>query len=160
MPRHAERRRSAYSAQQLFDLVIDVEKYPEFLPWCLGAAITARHEGGFEADLVIGYRVLRADYRSRITCERPSRVDVELVRGPFRHLTNQWLFCDLRDGNSEITFVVDFEFRSPVFSKAMTPLFGTVVQRMVREFERRAETLYGRAIEIRDPADPGLPPGG
>ncbi len=146
MPRHTERRLSAHSPPQLFDLVIDVENYPEFLPWCLDAVITARHEAGFDADLAIGYRMLRARYRSRITYRRPSSIEVQQVRGPFRHLTNQWRFRELAAGSTEIAFLVDFEFRSSMLSKAMTPLFGTVVERMVQEFEGRAEALYPRAF--------------
>ena len=71
-------------------LVVDVEKYPEFLPWCRGAAVTAQHEDGFEADLAIGFHLLRASYCSRITHQRPTRIDVKLVRGPFRYLVNHW----------------------------------------------------------------------
>ena len=144
MPRHAERRVSAYAPGQLFDLVVDVERYPEFLPWCTGAAITGRHADGFEADLAIGFRLLRAGYRSRITCERPSRVDVALVHGPFRHLTNQWRFWEVGPAQTEIAFAVDFEFRSATLARAMTPLFGLAVRRMVHEFEQRAKRLYAR----------------
>lgn len=150
MPRHAERRISAYSPEQLFDLVVDVERYPEFLPWCTGAAITERHEDGFEADLAIGFRLLRASYRSRIACQRPSCVDVTLVHGPFRYLTNQWLFRKAGQAQTEIAFEVDFEFRSSTFSRAMTPLFGLAVRRMVHEFEQRAKRLYARPLEIRE----------
>ncbi len=150
MPRHAERRISAYTPEQLFDLVVDVERYPEFLPWCIGAAIAARHEDGFEADLAIGFRLLRASYRSRITCQRPSCVDVTLVHGPFRYLTNQWLFRRVSQARTEIAFEVDFEFRSSTFSRAMTPLFGLAVQRMVHEFELRAKRLYAKPLAVSE----------
>jgi coenzyme Q-binding protein COQ10 len=149
MPRHAERRVSAFTPEQLFDLVVDVEKYPEFLPWCRGAAITAQHEDGFEADLAIGFHLLRASYCSRITHHRPTRIDVKLVRGPFRYLVNHWRFQELGRQKTEIDFEVDFEFRSTVFSKAMSPLFGVAVQRMVHEFERRAQRLYSGTPEAR-----------
>ena len=149
MPRHAERRVSAFTPEQLFDLVVDVERYPEFLPWCLGAAVTTQHEDGFEADLAIGFRLLRASYRSRITHHRPTRIDVTLVRGPFRHLVNHWRFEQVDGLKTEIDFEVDFEFRSTVFSKAMSPLFGVAVQRMVHEFERRAQCLYSGTPEAR-----------
>ena len=153
MPRHAERRVSAYTPEQLFDLVVDVERYPEFLPWCIGAAIRVRHEDGFEADLAIGFRLLRASYRSRITCQRPSSVDVTLVQGPFRYLTNQWLFRKVGHAQTEIAFEVDFEFRSSTFSRAMTPLFGLAVQRMVHEFEQRAKRLYARPLAVSEDLD-------
>ena len=150
MPRHAERRESTYTPEQLFDLVIDVARYPEFLPWCIGAAITGRHEDGFEADLAIGLRLLRARYRSRITYQRPSRVDVTLVHGPFRYLTNQWRFQKMDRTRTEIGFEVDFEFRSSALARAMTPLFGLAVRRMVHEFEQRAERLYGKPLLVQE----------
>ena len=149
MPRHAERRVSSYTPEQLFDLVVDVERYPEFLPWCTGAAIARRHEDGFEADLAIGFRLLRASYRSKITYQRPSCIDVTLVHGPFRYLINQWQFRKVAPTQTEIAFEVDFEFRSSTFSRVMTPLFSLAVQRMVYEFEQRARRLYSDSLEVR-----------
>ncbi len=142
MPRHAERRVLAYTPEQLFDLVVDVEQYPEFLPWCIGAAVTARHEKSFVADLAIGFHALKTSYVSKVEFERPSRIDVALVQGPFRHLDNRWQFSDAGPGRTEIAFEVDFEFRSLLFSKMMTPIFGGAVKRMIREFESRAKHLY------------------
>ena len=144
MPRHTESRKFDCNPEQLFDLVLDVEKYPDFLPWCLDASITSRGEGNFEADLAIGFRKLRASYGSRVEYVRPSRIDASLVYGPFRHLLNHWRFTRLALDRTEITFEVDFEFRSPLLSAAMTPLFGAAVKRMVYEFEQRARQLYLR----------------
>lgn len=144
MPRHVESRESDYSPEQLFDLVLDVEKYPDFLPWCLGASITARGGGSFEADLSIGFRKLRARYGSRVEYARPSRIDVSLAYGPFRHLVNHWRFTSLALEQTVITFELDFEFRSTLLSAAMTPLFGAAAKRMVYEFEQRARQLYLR----------------
>ena len=142
MPRHAESRESDYSPEQLFDLVLDVEKYPDFLPWCLGASITKRGVESLEADLAIGFRKLRAQYGSYVKYTRPSRIDVSLAYGPFRHLVNHWRFSELACERTAITFEVDFEFRSTLLSAVMTPLFGAAVKRMVHEFERRARHLY------------------
>lgn len=143
MPKHAEQRILPYSAAQLFDLVKAVERYPEFLPWCLEAEITAREKGVFHADLLIGFRALQERFGSRVEYRRPSRIDVTPTHGPFRRLVNRWRFEDVGEGRCRVGFEIDFRFRSLVLEALMAPLFFAAVRRMVREFEARAERLYG-----------------
>lgn len=145
MPRHAECRILPYSAEQLFDLVHEVERYPEFLPWCLDATITDREEGAFHADLLIGFRALRETFGSRVEYRRPSRIDVVPTHGPFRRMENHWRFEDVGEGRCRVGFSIDFRFRSRFLQFLMEPLFFAAVQRMVREFEARAKRLYGGA---------------
>lgn len=147
MPTHAEKRRLPYSQEQMFDLVADVEKYPEFLPWCLSCKITRREGSAVYADLVIGYKMVRETFGSRVTLDKPGSIHVEYLSGPMKHLSNHWKFIKEKDGGCTIDFYVDFEFRNFVFRTLMDVFFNEAVRRMVRAFEGRAQALYGRAAK-------------
>jgi len=142
VPTHAERRVLPYTREQLFDLVADVERYPEFLPWCLAAKVRRREGRVIHADLVIGFRMVRERFTSRVELTPPNRIDVAYAEGPFKHLTNHWIF-EPAAGGCEIDFYVDFEFRNRVLQKLIEVLFHEAVRRMVSAFESRARTLYG-----------------
>ena len=142
MPTHAEQRRLPYTAEQLFDLVSDVQKYPEFLPWCISSRIT-KHEGNvFYADLVIGYKMVREKFGSKVTLDRPNHIHVEYLKGPMKHLSNHWRFIPEADGTCTIDFYVDFEFRNPILHGLISVFFNEAVRRMVSAFEARAQDLY------------------
>ena len=143
MPTHAERRLLPYTQQQLFDLVADVERYPEFLPWCVGARVRERTGDRITADLLIGFRMVRERFTSRVVLDRPHHIDVSYAEGPFRHLTNHWEFIAQPDGSCVIDFYVDFEFHSRMLQKIIEVLFNEAVKRMVGAFETRARQLYG-----------------
>ncbi len=143
MPTHAERRLLPYTAEQLFDLVADVERYPEFLPWCLGARIRERNGNEIIADLLIGFKMVRERFTSRVVLDRPDAIHVSYSEGPFRYLNNHWRFLPQRDGGCLIDFYVDFEFRSRMLQKIIEVLFNEAVKRMVGAFEGRARQLYG-----------------
>jgi len=141
MPTHAEKKDLPYTAEQMFALVADVEKYPEFLPWCLSSRIT-KHEGDvFYADLVIGYKLVREKFTSKVVLESPHAIRVEYLKGPLKHLSNKWVFIP-REGGCTIDFYVDFEFRNPFFRNLMGIFFNEIVRRMVSAFEDRAKDLY------------------
>lgn len=143
MPTHAEQRVLPYTPQQLFDLVADVEKYPEFLPWCVGARIRRRTGNVIVADLVIGFKMIRERFTSEVTLSPDDlRIDVRYLDGPFRYLNNHWLFLDHGDNGCLIDFYIDFEFRTRLLQRIMEPLFNEAVRRMVRAFETRAHALY------------------
>ena len=143
MPTHAEHRLLPYTAEQLFDLVADVERYPEFLPWCLGARVRERRDNVITADLLIGFRMVRERFTSRVVLDRPDQIDVSYAEGPFRYLENHWIFEPAPGGGCVIDFHVDFEFRSRMLQKIITVLFNEAVRRMVAAFESRARQLYG-----------------
>jgi coenzyme Q-binding protein COQ10 len=143
MSMHAEQRVLPYTREQLFDLVADVERYPEFLPWCLGARIREPHQDVIVADLLIGFRMVRERFTSKVTLSRPDRIDVAYTDGPFRYLNNHWIFEPVGDGSCRIDFFVDFEFRSRMLQKLIGVLFNEAVRRMVAAFEGRARQLYG-----------------
>jgi len=142
MPQHSEQQFLPYSPEQLFDLVADIERYPEFLPWCVGARIVRREEEKVLADVIVGFKALRETFTSKVTFDRPSGIDVEYQKGPFKHLENHWKF-EPAEGGCNIAFFIDFEFRSRLLKSIMGPLFGEAVRRMVGAFEERAKDLYG-----------------
>jgi coenzyme Q-binding protein COQ10 len=145
MATHAEKRVLHHSPEQLFDLVADVERYPEFLPWCIGARIRSRRENVLIADLIIGFKGIRERFTGEVTLDRPGmRVDVAYRDGPFKYLNNHWIFRAQPDGACEIDFFVDFEFRSRLLQRIIGLLFNEAVRRMVAAFEARADQLYGR----------------
>ena len=149
MPTHAEQRVLPYTPEQLFALVADVERYPEFLPWCVGARIRERQPQLIVADLIIGFRVFRERFTSRVALDPPRRIDVSYTEGPFRYLNNHWTF-DAVPGGCRLDFFVDFEFKSRILQRVIELLFHEAVRRMVAAFEARARHLYG--IPAADPA--------
>lgn len=147
MPTHAEKRVVPYGPEQMFDLVADVDRYPEFLPWCTGARVRKREGDLIVADLVIGFRMFRERFTSRVRLNRPERrIDVTYQEGPFRYLNNHWVFEDHPEGCA-IDFYIDFEFRSRILQKMIQTLFHEAVRRMVTAFEARARALYGPTAE-------------
>lgn len=154
MSTHAERRKLPYAPEQLFELVADVERYPEFLPWCVGARVRERKPTLVVADLLIGYRMVRERFTSRVTLDRPGRIDVSYSDGPFRYLDNHWLFEPLAEGGTMLDFYVDFEFRSRMLQKVIEVLFNEAVKRMVSAFETRARRLYGDDERVDAAAKP------
>lgn len=147
MPTHAEKKVLRYSSEQLFDMVADVRRYPEFLPWCVGARIISRTEEELVADLTIGFKMFRETFRSQVTLERPHHVHVRYLNGPFRYLNNHWRFRPHPQG-TEVDFFVDFEFRSRLLQAVIGTVFNEAVRLMVRAFERRAMQLYGRPAPL------------
>ncbi|MBK3772694.1 type II toxin-antitoxin system RatA family toxin [Azospirillum sp. YIM DDC1] len=143
MPTHAEKKVLPYTPEQMYRLVADVEKYPEFLPWCLAARIRRREGNVMFADLVIGFKMVRERFTSRVELDEESRrINVQYTEGPFQYLNNHWLFTP-HEGGVCVDFYVDFEFRSKMLQKIMGVLFNEAVRRMVQAFETRANQLYG-----------------
>ena len=144
MPTHAEKRALPYSPEQLFDMVADIERYPEFLPWCRAARITKREGNVVYSDMVIGFKMVRERFSTRVILDRPNRIDVHYLTGPMHHLDNHWKFVAQPDGSCLVDFYVDFEFRSPLLRRLIGLLFNEAVRRMVGAFEIRARAIYGR----------------
>lgn len=147
MPQHAETRRLPYSAQQMYDLVADVGRYPEFLPWCAAARIRSREDHGdhevMEADLVISFKVFRERFGSRVVLKYSQlRIETEYLDGPFRYMKSNWQFADA-EGGCDVSFDVDFEFRNAVLQGMIGLVFNEAMHRIVRAFEARARALYG-----------------
>ncbi|MBV2360675.1 type II toxin-antitoxin system RatA family toxin [Thalassococcus sp. CAU 1522] len=147
MPTHSETKRLPYTAAQMYDLVADVARYPEFLPWTAAARIRSREERGDHdvmlADLVISFKVFRERFGSKVTLwPDDRRIDTEYLDGPFKHMRSQWRFEDAAEGGCDVHFFVDFEFRNRILQGAAGMFFYEAMQRIVRAFERRAAELY------------------
>ena len=150
MPRHHETRQLPHTADQMFALVADVARYPEFLPWNSAARIRSRYpvEGGevMEADLVISFKLFREKFGSRVVLlPGLGRIETEYLDGPLKQLKSVWLFRDSPDGGCEVEFTVDFEFRNPILAAVIGLVFNEAMTRVVRAFEARAKVLYGGA---------------
>lgn len=143
MPRHSETRSLAFSPEQMFDLVADVSRYPEFLPWVSAARVSDDEAGGLKADLVIGFGGFKERFTSRVRKERPGRLMVEYVDGPLKFLTNEWTFAPDRSGGCTLGFRVEFAFRSRLLQAVANRFFDRALRHMIAAFEARAEYLYG-----------------
>lgn len=153
MPTHAETRTLPYSPAQMYALVADVARYPEFLPWCLASRVRKNDGTEMVADLVIGFKMIRERFTSRVKLQAPDQIVVEYVEGPLKYLSNSWVFREHPQG-CEIDFAVDFEFRTKLLQNLIGALFNQAYQRMVAAFEKRAEDLYGIEGQVAS-ADPG-----
>ena len=145
MPTHAEVKIVPYRPEQLFDLVADVAKYPQFLPWCVGARIRSQTQAEMVADLTIGFGPFREGFTSRVVLDRPHAVRVRYENGPFKYLKNQWTFSPDPRG-CKVDFFVDFEFRSRILQAAIGVVFNEAVRLMVNAFVKRARDEYGPPV--------------
>ena len=148
MIKHSETRSSKYSSDKMFDLVADIDNYPNFIPWCSNARVTSRlekKEDGSEvlmADMRISFRVLKESFSSRVTLYPLSHeITVEYIDGPFKILSNRWIFTNSADG-CIIDFNVEFEFKSRMIQSLVGLVFQEAMRRIVRSFEERADRLY------------------
>jgi len=150
MPTHAEKRPLPWTADEMYALVADVGRYPEFLPWTAAARIrtrTPQPDGSevMEADLVISFKVFRERFGSRVTLwPAEKRIVTEYLDGPFKHMRSTWKFVPAEGGGSVVDFFVDFEFRNVILQKVIGVVFDEAMRRVVRAFEARAEALYGK----------------
>lgn len=144
MPEHRETRTLPYTPAQIFALVADVERYPEFLPWCVACRIAARPSPTeFTADLAVGFKMVREQFTSRVSLTPYEHIRVIYIKGPFQHLENEWRFAPAPGGGTRIEFFLSFEFRSALLQTLIGALFEEAVRRMVAAFETRAKKLYG-----------------
>lgn len=148
MPSHSEVHASPYSPAQLYALVMDVERYPEFLPWCRAARIIERTPDYFLGELVISFAHLTESYVSKVQGTPPGtgegKIEATLVRGPFEYLSNHWRFVPLPNGGTEVHFGVDFAFRSKLLERMIGGIFTRAVEKMGAAFSARADALYGK----------------
>jgi len=143
MPRHSETRHLPYTPEQLFNLVADVERYSEFLPWVVAVRIRSASEKEIIADLVVGFSAFKERFTSRVTLDKPHRIHVDYIEGPLKYLRNEWRFDAAPDGGTNLFFSVDFAFRSRIFQALAGEMFDRALRRMTDAFERRAAALYG-----------------
>ncbi|WP_026606310.1 type II toxin-antitoxin system RatA family toxin [Methylocapsa acidiphila] len=140
-----------HSAAEMFELVSNVEAYPQFVPLCLALRVKRRKEANevvmLIADMQVGYKAIRETFTSRVTCDRAQlEILVEYIDGPFKHLQNRWSFRDLDEGRAcQIGFHIDYEFRSRALGLLMGGMFDAAFRKFADAFERRADVVYGAA---------------
>ena len=143
MPRHSETKHLPYSPEQLFDLVADVKRYDEFLPWVVAVRVRSSSDTETVADLVVGFNAFKERFTSRVTKNRPTHICVDYVEGPLKYLKNEWRFEPAKGGGTDVFFSVDFAFRSRIFEALAGQMFDRALRRMTGAFEQRAAALYG-----------------
>ena len=143
MPRHSETRHLPYTPAQLFDIVADVARYDEFLPWVVAVRVRSSSEAETVADLVVGFSAFKERFTSRVTKQRPERIVVDYIEGPLKYLKNEWRFEPASDGGTDLFFSVDFAFKSRMFESLAGAMFDRALRRMTGAFEQRAAALYG-----------------
>lgn len=158
MPRFEVARTVRHTPQEMFDLVADIEKYPEFVPLCERLRIRQRNESDgnpvLVADMTAGYGPVRETFTSRVTLDREHLViDVEYIDGPFRHLENRWSFAPSPSG-CEVGFRISYEFRNRMLSALMGSMFDKAFRKFSAAFEARADRIYGVAHAV--PVQPAM----
>ena len=147
MPKHTETRHLPYTPEQMFDLVADVKRYPEFLPWVSAMRVRQNSETETLADMVVGFKGLRETFTSKVRKERARVIHVDYVEGPLKFLRNDWTFTS-EEGGCAVEFTVDFQFKNRVFEMLAGQVFGQALRRMIGAFETRAAALYGASAVV------------
>jgi coenzyme Q-binding protein COQ10 len=148
MPRFSNKRRVKHTAEQMFDLVADVERYPEFVPMCQSLRVRQRTAGpnGTEtivADMTVSFKMIRETFTSRVSLDRPKlRIHVEYLRGPFSSMENRWTFEPRGERTCDVGFFIAYEFRSRMLAMLMGAMFDAAFQRFAGAFEKRADAIY------------------
>ncbi len=148
MPGIRKTRQLPYSQEQMFDLVADVKRYPEFLPWVVATRVRSDNETEMVADMLIGFKAIREKFTSKVRKERPYALQVQYVDGPLQDLDNRWQFKSREDGGCELDFCVDFAFKNRVFEALAGQYFDRAFRKMVAAFEERADELYGQQKQV------------
>lgn len=149
MPQFSTTRRVQHSASDMFELVADVERYPQFVPLCRSLAVRRRSQDGegrevIVADMTVAYKFIRETFTSRVTLDRPNcTILVEYLEGPFRHMNNRWSFRPVGEHGCEIEFFLAYEFRNRALGLLMGSVFDAAFRRFAAAFERRADHVYG-----------------
>lgn len=144
---HVEQKILPYTPEQMFVLVAEVDKYSEFAPWCVASRINKwEGETVFYADLIVGYKLFRERFSSKVILNKPKEIMIEYQKGPLKNLTNHWVFSEGVNGACVIDFSVEFEFKNVALQTLANMFFNEVVKRMIGAFEARAHQIYGEPI--------------
>ncbi|KJS19771.1 MAG: cyclase [Hoeflea sp. BRH_c9] len=148
MPQFTTTRQVPHSARQMFDLVADVERYPEFLPLCEALSVRSRKEREGKtlliADMTVGYKAIRETFTSQVLLKPDElAIDVKYLDGPFKYLDNKWTFVARADGGCEVRFFIDYEFKSRMLGALMGAMFDRAFRMFAEAFEKRARDIYG-----------------
>ena len=150
MPQFVTKRRVRHSASDMFDLVADVERYPQFVPLCRSLKVKSRAAKGdgmtvMVADMTVAFKLIHQTFTSRVTLDRPGlKIVVEYLDGPFSRMQNRWTFTPASDGQCEVEFFIDYEFKSRTLAMLMGAMFDAAFRKFSLAFEQRADEIYGR----------------
>lgn len=149
MPQFSTKRRVHHAATDMFDLVADVDKYPQFVPLCSALAVKSRAEKDGKtvlvADMTVAYKIIRETFTSRVTLDRQGqKIMVEYLNGPFKRMQNRWTFYPVEAKVCDVEFFIDYEFRSRTLAVLMGAMFDSAFRRFAVAFEQRADEIYGR----------------
>jgi len=147
MPKFETHRPVPHTPEQMFDLVADVERYPEFLPLCNGLVVRSRKERDGKvllvADMTVGYKAIRETFSTQVLLNRAERViDVKYIDGPFKYLDNRWRFEPTESGGCSVDFFIDYEFKSRILGALMGSMFDRAFRMFTEAFEKRADSIY------------------
>lgn len=153
MPKFETTRRVSHSPEEMYALVADVEKYPEFLPLCEALNVRSRRErDGREilvADMTVGYKAIRETFTTQVLLTpEENTIDVKYLDGPFRYLTNEWKFVAAAHGGADVEFFIDYEFKSRILGVLMGTMFDRAFRMFAEAFEKRADVIYGPAKAV------------
>lgn len=151
MPKYETTRQVAHSPGQMFDLVADVESYPQFLPMCEALTVRSRKERDSKtllvADMTVGYKAIRETFTSQVLLKpQERRIDVRYLHGPFKYLQNHWQFEPAAGGGTEIRFYIEYEFKSRILGAMMGAMFDRAFRMFAEAFEKRANAVYGPKV--------------
>ncbi|MBB3910663.1 type II toxin-antitoxin system RatA family toxin [Sphingomonas desiccabilis] len=155
MPRHSETRHLPYTPEQMFELVADVGRYGEFLPWVSATRVRSNSETEMVADMIVGFKGLRETFTSKVAKERPGHIRVDYLDGPLKYLNNDWRFRPDGQGGTLVDFCVDFAFKNRMFELLAGQVFDRALRKMIGAFEERAAALYGATAASSNPDVPG-----
>jgi coenzyme Q-binding protein COQ10 len=152
VPSFSTKRRVRHDAARMFDLVADVEKYPQFVPLCQSLRVKSRtvKDEGIEvliADMTVAYKLVRETFTSRVTLDRPNlTILVQYLSGPFSRMENRWTFTPAGETACDVEFFIDYEFKSRMLAMLMGAMFDAAFRRFAQAFEKRADEIYGKKI--------------
>jgi coenzyme Q-binding protein COQ10 len=149
MPQFSTKRRVRHTATDMFDLVADVEKYPQFVPLCNALTVKSRSSKGddvivLEVDMTVAYKIIRETFTSRVLLDRPNlKILVEYLNGPFKRMQNRWTFHPVGEDTCDVEFFIEYEFRSRTLAMLMGAMFDAAFRKFSAAFEKRADEVYG-----------------
>ena len=147
MPKHSEKKYLPYTPKELYSLVADIEKYPEFLPWCQDLKIISNNSNVVRAEMFIGFKIFRERFTTQVDLTDKQRITVKYLDGPFKYLHNYWIFEADSNNGCNIDFFVDFEFKSPLLQGMIGLIFTEALTKMIYAFENRAKEIYRGSYE-------------
>ncbi|WNO52545.1 type II toxin-antitoxin system RatA family toxin [Stakelama saccharophila] len=156
MPKHSETRHLPYTPEQMFDMVADVGRYDEFLPWVTAIRVRSNGDTEMVADMIVGFKGLRETFTSKVQKERPEHIHVDYLDGPLKYLNNDWKFRPDGEGGCCVDFCVDFAFKNRMFEMLAGQVFDRALRKMIGAFETRAAELYGAPSEGESGSEPGI----